>query len=68
MTTVESPLRHAVYQMVLDARDEEGIWAEYYTDGEPTGMRWRVWEGGVNLMALLTYEAMERRIQDEAMA
>ena len=68
LTTVESPLRHAVYQMVLDARDEEGIWAEYYADGKPAGMRWRVWEGGVNLMALLTYEAMERRIQDEAMA
>ncbi len=68
LTAVGSPLRHAVYQMVLDARDEEGIWAEYYIGGKPAGMRWRVWEGGVNLMALLTYEAMERREQDETMA
>lgn len=50
---VGSPLWRRVQTMVLDARDDEGDWAEYYTDGKPSGMRCRVWEGGVNIMALL---------------
>ena len=60
LTATDSPLRHELYRLVLDSRDEEGVWAEYYVAGKPAGMRWRVWEGGVNLMALLAYERKER--------
>ena len=60
LTMTDSPLRHEFFRIVLDSRDEEGIWAEYYAAGKPAGMRWRVWEGGVNLMALLAYERKER--------
>lgn len=38
-------------------RGEVGIWDEYYDlQGNPGGMRYRVWESGVNLMALLACE------------
>ena len=60
LTVTDSPLRHELFRIVLDSRDEEGIWAEYYVSGKPAGMRWRVWEGGVNLMALLAYERKEQ--------
>ena len=66
LTVTGSPLRHDLYQLVLDSRDEEGVWAEYYIDVKPTGMRWRIWESGVNLMALLEYGNYERRISSEA--
>lgn len=63
LTVTDSPLRHDLFRMVLDIRDEEGVWAEYYAAGKPAGMRWRTWEGGVNLMALLAYEEKERELQ-----
>ncbi len=60
LTVTGSPLRHRLYEIVLSARDAEGVWAEFYIAGAPSGMRWRFWEGGVNVMALLTYEACEK--------
>ncbi len=60
LTVTGSPMRHEIYRTVLDARDAEGVWAEYYTAGMISGMRWRLWESGVNVMALLTYEAREK--------
>ena len=35
LTMTDSPLRHELFRIVLDSRDEEGIWAEYYAAGKP---------------------------------
>lgn len=47
-------------RFALANRDEEGAWAEYYDGNKPAGMRWRVWEGGVTLAALLHGEKARR--------
>jgi hypothetical protein len=44
-------------QRMLELRDSNGVWAEYYTDGKPQGCRCRPWESGLSLLALLQYAA-----------
>lgn len=61
LVKTESPLMHPVHEEVLRRRDGTGVWAEYYRKDQPCGMRYRLWESGVNLMALLAYEAYLRR-------
>ncbi len=51
----DSELAHDIYKEALAALDDENVWAEYYEEGKPVGMRWRTWESGVNAMAVLKY-------------
>lgn len=52
-----SPLSEPVRRITMARRDEVGIWGEYYDlQGNPSGMRYRVWESSVNIMALLACE------------
>lgn len=60
LTQVNSLYADAAAALALNARDEEGVWAEYYSDWKPTGMRWRIWETGVNICALLQYHRRKR--------
>ncbi len=55
LVQVKSPYAARIYELVLNRRDTQGSWAEYYDDGKPAGMRYRCWEGGVNITALLAY-------------
>lgn len=61
LTATNSPLAETAYKRTLAMRDEEGVWAEYYFGNTPSGMRWRVWEPGVNLCALIAYEDARRK-------
>lgn len=45
----------ALYNKLLDMRDESGVWVEYYISDEPAGARYRPWESGINMEALLYY-------------
>lgn len=57
LVQVKSDLAPSVREIILSRRSEHGIWDEYYDlQGNPTGMRCRLWESGVNIMALTEYE------------
>lgn len=49
----------ALYDTLLDLRDEAGVWSEYYQDDAPVGTRYRPWESAVNIDALLYYAQTE---------
>lgn len=44
-----------VYTKTLAVTDSSGVWAEYYEDHAPAGTRYRPWESGINLEALLEF-------------
>ena len=41
--------------MALDAVDDTGVWVEYYADGAPCGCRYRPYESGINIEAVVRY-------------
>lgn len=49
------PGKEAVCEKLLSQIDETGAWAEYYIADEPSGTRYRPWESGINVDALITY-------------
>lgn len=51
------PGAQLVYHKLLDLLDEAGAWAEYYVADQPSGTRYRPWESGINIDALLEYVA-----------
>ena len=55
LTLLGSRYAQKAAEFTLSMRDEEGVWAEYYFGAKPSGMRWRSWETGVNLCALMKF-------------
>ena len=49
------PGAQAVYDKLLDLLDEAGAWSEYYVADQPAGTRYRPWESGINIDALIEY-------------
>lgn len=49
------PNAQAVFEKLLELRDEAGVWSEYYINDEPNGTRYRPWESAINLDAMLQY-------------
>ena len=49
------PGTQAVYDKLLDLLDEAGAWSEYYVTDQPAGTRYRPWESGINIDALIEY-------------
>lgn len=49
------PGAELVYDKLLDLLDEAGAWSEYYTEDQPAGTRYRPWESGINIDALILY-------------
>lgn len=44
-----------VYDRLLDMVDDTGVWTEYYINDKPCGTRYRPWESGINMDALLNF-------------
>ena len=42
-------------RLMLEARDDTGVWVEYYDEGGPKGCRYRPYESGINLDAIVRY-------------
>ena len=51
------PQAETIYREVLEQLDSVGGWAEYYYGRKPDGTRYRPWESGINLEAVLQYAA-----------
>lgn len=49
------PGKELVYEKLLSLLDEVGAWSEYYVEDEHSGTRYRPWESGINIDALITY-------------
>ena len=43
---------------VLEQADGTGGWSEYYYGKRPAGTRYRPWESGINLEAVLEYSML----------
>ena len=48
----------AVLEEVLEQADGTGGWSEYYYGKRPAGTRYRPWESGINLEAVLEYSML----------
>jgi len=44
-----------VLAATLDLLDDTGAWVEYYHDGKPLGTRYRPFESGINIEAVVEY-------------
>ena len=55
LVVYDLPGKDAVCRKLLSLRDEAGVWSEYYMEDQPVGTRYRAWESGINMDALLTY-------------
>ena len=49
------PGAELVYEKLLSQLDEVGTWSEYYIEDQHSGTRYRPWESGINIDALITY-------------
>jgi hypothetical protein len=49
------PGKELVYEKLLSLLDEVGAWSEYYIEDQHAGTRYRPWESGINIDALITY-------------
>ena len=55
LVVYDLPGKESVCRKLLSLRDEAGVWSEYYLENQPVGTRYRAWESGINMDALLTY-------------
>ena len=51
----DKEMQQSVAKTALDVVDDVGAWSEYYVKGKPYNTRYRPWESGINLEALLCY-------------
>lgn len=51
----DMPGKRLVYDKLLSLLDETGAWSEYYVEDRHAGTRYRPWESGINIDALITY-------------
>lgn len=49
------PGKERVCEKLLSLADEAGAWSEYYIEDRHSGNRYRPWESGINVDALITY-------------
>jgi hypothetical protein len=49
------PGKELVCNKLLSLLDEVGSWSEYYVEDQHAGTRYRPWESGINIDALITY-------------
>lgn len=49
------PGKDRVCEKLLSLADEAGAWSEYYIEDRHSGNRYRPWESGINVDALITY-------------
>ena len=49
----DGELRDRMMRILLDVRDESGVWGEYYVEQKPNGTLYRPWESGLNLAGML---------------
>ncbi len=49
------PGKEQVCEKLLSLQDEVGAWSEYYIEDQHAGTRYRPWESGINIDALLLY-------------
>lgn len=55
MVRYSMPGADLVYNKLLDLLDEAGAWSEYYIADQHAGTRYRPWESGINIGALIEY-------------
>ena len=55
LVEIDHRLATAVYEKILNQLDPVGAWVEYYEDGKPKGCRYRPWESGINLEAVINF-------------
>ncbi len=55
LSVLHDSLADKVFEDTMSAVDESGAWVEYYNDGKPMGCRYRPWESGINIEAIITY-------------
>lgn len=51
----DNDLLQSVAKTTLNLVDDVGAWSEYYVKGKPFNTRYRPWESGINLEALLCF-------------
>lgn len=55
LVAYDLPGKETVCKKLLELRDEAGVWSEYYDKNAPAGSRYRAWESGINIDALMQY-------------
>lgn len=55
LTRLRSPEAARMLPLVLEQADITGGWSEYYDGEKPAGTRYRPWESGISLEAILEY-------------
>jgi len=55
LSVLHDSLADKVFEDTMSAVDESGAWVEYYNDGKPMGCRYRPWESGINIEAIIMY-------------
>lgn len=58
LTKLHMPAAEKMLEEVLEQADGTGGWSEYYYGKRPAGTRYRPWESGINLEAVLEYSML----------
>lgn len=61
LAVLQDPIADKVFEDTMAAVDESGAWVEYYNDGKPMGCRYRPWESGINIEAIIKYALSKKQ-------